>query len=224
MRRSGRAWKNLVAEFGCICLQPPSGGKSSCKWKATKAVRWTVSCTRERAAFFIGMSPKEEPTLQMLHGPHVFKLFIFRCVSAVLHVSPCSSCGSRKEPHRRHSPIACTHSVSKSFFCTFDVVVRRQDTSRRHRSSIPATCCQAPLEKRVLFRRLSRVRSVSCESCAWSCGALSRLFRGAQKSVFSLSSSCVECSTGDTVGFATRRSCIPRTDCFHAPSAAWAAF
>ena len=43
-----------------------------------------------------------------------------------------------------------------------------------HRSSILVTCCQAPLERSVLFRRLSRIRSVDRESCALSCGALSR--------------------------------------------------
>ena len=54
-------------------------------------------------------------------------------------------------------------------------------------SSILVTCCQALLERRVFFRRLCRVRSVSREGCGWSCGALTRLFLG--ESMSSLSSS-----------------------------------
>ena len=46
MRRSGRAWKKLVAEFGeSVRLVPPSSSKRSCKWNATKAACWTVSWT-----------------------------------------------------------------------------------------------------------------------------------------------------------------------------------
>ena len=41
----------------------------------------------------------------------------------------------------------------------------------------------------MFFRRLRTVLSVNCESCAWSCGALSRLFRCAEKPKSSLSSS-----------------------------------
>ena len=49
--------------------------------------------------------------------------------------------------------------------CFQVVVVRRQDTTRSvwHKSSVLETCCHAPLEKSVPFRRLSRVRSVNRE-------------------------------------------------------------
>ena len=103
------------------------------------------------------------------------------------------------------STLPTTHpkSVAESFLHIGNVVMRCQDTScvrvqmvkpvvgdlRVARSSILVTCCQAPLERSVLFSHLSRVRSVSRESCAWSCGALSRLFRGEEKSMSSLSSS-----------------------------------
>ena len=90
-----------------------------------------------------------------------------------------------------------------SFLHVGDVVVRRQDTSRARVQVVEplvgdlrvaqvlrvlVTYCQAPLERSVFFRRLSRVRSVGRESCAWSCGALSRLFPCAEKSMSSLSS------------------------------------
>ena len=126
------------------------------------------------------------------------------------------------------STLPTTHpeSVAESFLHSGNVSVRCQDTSRArvqvhhlletcvwHPSSILVTCCQAPLEKSVFFRCLSRVRSVSRESCAWSCGALSRLFRGAEKSMSSPSSSWEAepgCSRDAMVGFATHGFCSPR--------------
>ena len=75
-----------------------------------------------------------------------------------------------------------------------------------HRSSIFVTCCQAPLMRSVFFKRLRRDRSVSRESWPWSCDVPSRLFRGAQKSISSLSLSCkagLGCSRDATVGFET---------------------
>ena len=103
------------------------------------------------------------------------------------------------------STLPTTHpkSVAEFFLHIGNVVMRRQNTShtgvqmvkpvvgdlRVARSSILVTCCQAPLERSVLFSHLSRVRSVSRESCPWSCCALSRLFRGEEKSMSSLSSS-----------------------------------
>ena len=95
-----------------------------------------------------------------------------------------------------------------------------------HKCSILVTCCQVPLERSVLFRRLSGVRSGNRESCAWSCGALSRLFQ-AEKSKSSLSSSWeaeLGCSRADTIGFVTPSPCKPPTVCYHASSAASAAF
>ena len=64
---------------------------------------------------------------------------------------------------------SCPRPVSKSFLRVGDVVVRRQDTSRARvqvieplvgdareaQVSILVTCCQAPLERSVLFRRPS---------------------------------------------------------------------
>ena len=54
---------------------------------------------------------------------------------------------------------------------------------------------------------------MSRESCAWSCGPLRRLFRGAEKSVSSLSSSWkaeLGCSRDAMVGLATPGPCSPR--------------
>ena len=62
----------------------------------------------------------------------------------------------------------------QSFLHVGDEVVRRQDTSRARvqvieplvgdKSSIHVTCCQAPLERSVLFRRLSRLLRGADES------------------------------------------------------------
>ena len=83
-------------------------------------------------------------------------------------------------------------------------------------------------EENVSFRRLRRDRSVSRESCAWSCGALSRLFQGAEKSMSSLSSSW-EAGLGRVQGMrwsglSTPSPCSPPTVCWQPSSAAWAAF
>ena len=97
------------------------------------------------------------------------------------------------------SALATSHpgSVAESFLNIGNAVVRRQDTLRArvqvikplvgdlgvaHKSSILVTCFRAPFERSVSFKRLRRDRSLSRESCAWSCGTLSRLFRGAEKS------------------------------------------
>ena len=108
----------------------------------------------------------------------------------MLQVTACSNCWSRKEPQHLHCPLHHPDSVAKSFVNIGNVVVRREDTSRTrvhlwewHRSSTLVTCCRAPLERSVFFRRPRRHRSVSCESCAWSSGALSRFFRALRSPV-----------------------------------------
>ena len=77
------------------------------------------------------------------------------------------------------------------------------------------------------FKRRSGVRSDSRESCAWSCGALSRLFRGGPN-VGSESSSCCEvgpfCSISGIVGLVIVGPLYPCTVCCHHSSAAWTAF
>ena len=50
--------------------------------------------------------------------------------SAVLQVSPCSSCGSKKEPTQSALTKTCPCPVTKSLLHVGDVVVRPQDTSR----------------------------------------------------------------------------------------------
>ena len=128
-------------------------------------------------------------------------------------------------------PVSLSEPLAKSLLDVGDVVVRRQDTSRtgvqveKPPASILVTCCQAQFERSVSFERLRRVRSVSGESCAWSCGARSRPFRGAKKSMSSLSSSWEAepgCSRSDIAGFVTLGTCGPAMVCCHASSAAWA--
>ena len=104
----------------------------------------------------------------------------------------------------------------------FGRTVRAMAALRRRRAIwISVTCCQAPLERSVSFRRLRRVRSVSRESCAWSCGQLRRLFRGAEKSMSLLSSSWeaeLGFSRDAMVGFATLGPCNPPLVCCQASS------
>ena len=56
----------------------------------------------------------------------------------------------------------------------------------------PCSLLPCPLVCRVFFKRRSRVLSHGRESCAWSCGALSRLFRGEANVGSEWSSSCSE--------------------------------
>ena len=136
--------------------------------------------------------PQRERTRSVL--PHV--------ASAVLQLSACSNCGSRKETAASTLPATHPESTAESFLHTDDVVVRRQDTSRPRVQAVEPfvgdlrvaqvfdSCHSLPDTFGEEFvRRLSRVRSVNRKSCAWSCGALSRPFRGPEKSISSLSSS-----------------------------------
>ena len=123
------------------------------------------------------------------------------------------------------STLSTTHpeSVAESFL-NIGNVVRRQDTSRARVQVVEPLV--GDLRVAQVFgscHLLPSVRSVSRESCAWSCGALSRLYRDADKSMSSLSSSCDAepgCSTDAMVGFATLGPCNPPTDCCQASSAA----
>ena len=89
-------------------------------------------------------------------------------------------------------PKACPRRVAKSFLHVGDVVVRRQDTSRTWVHLVepfvgdmrvaqvfdPRTLLPSSFGEECALQTLSRARSVNRESCAWSCGAPSRLFRG----------------------------------------------
>ena len=82
-------------------------------------------------------------------------------------------------------PTTLPEPVAKSLLDVGDVVTRRQDTSRTRvqvvgtfvgdlrLAQVLDSCHLLPgsLGGSAIFRRLSRVRSVSRESCAWSCGA-----------------------------------------------------
>ena len=98
------------------------------------------------------------------------------------------------------STLSAAHpdSVAEPLLNMGKVVVRRQNTSRArvqvvkplvgdlsvvYKSSILVTCCQAPLERSVSSRRLRRARSVSRESCAWSCGSLRRCLHVGRRSL-----------------------------------------
>ena len=90
-----------------------------------------------------------------------------------------------------------TQPVAKSFLHIGVAIVRRQDTSRAHVQVVEPLVGDLRVaqvldschlwRRSVSLNRLRRVRSVSRENCAWSCGALSWLFRGAEKSTSSLS-------------------------------------
>ena len=101
-------------------------------------------------------------------------------------------------------PVTLPEQVAKSLLGVGDVVMRRQDTSRTrvqvskatvcgrhacdHTSSILVTSCQAPLEKSVLLQPPeSESERSTVKAALGACGALSRLFRGAEKSMSSLS-------------------------------------
>ena len=115
--------------------------------------------------------------------------------------------------------------------------MRREDTARTRIKVVeplvgdwrvtqilnPCSLLPCPLVCRVFFKRRSRVLSHGRASCAWSCGALSRLFRGEANVGSEWSSSSVRvkplCSISGTVGFAV----CPCIACCHESFAAWAA-
>ena len=125
------------------------------------------------------------------------------------------------------SALATSHpdSVAESFLNVGDVIVRRQDTSRtRVHVVMPLVggLSVAQVLNPGYLLPGTRDRSVSRESCAWNV-AMSRLFRGAEKSMSSLSSSWeaeLGCSRDAMVGFATPGPCSLPNVCCHASSAA----
>ena len=96
------------------------------------------------------------------------------------------------------STLPTTHpeSVAESFLHVGDVVVRRQEASRARVQVVEPLvgdlsvaqvlnpAAMHPLRRASPSGASKRDRSVTRESCAWSCGPLGRLFRGAEKSSF----------------------------------------
>ena len=125
-------------------------------------------------------------------------------------------------------PTTHTESVAESLLHTGNVVVRRQDTSRARVQVVEP--CVGDLRVAQVFdscHLLPATFGEECSSdarvesdqknrgsCAWGCGALSRLFRDAEKSMSSLSSSWeaeLGCSRDEMVPFVTAGPCCPET-------------